>query len=100
MELTTLTFLVFCIITLIIYFAIPKKFQWVTLFISSVIFLFWDNFNITTVIQALMVLVPTYILGRMIEKYYFRYCYHFSTTSLLKVYKLIFNNSKSYIKLI
>ena len=70
MNLTSLVFFAFCIITLFIYFIVPKKFQWGILLISSVIFLFWDNFNISTVIQALIVLIPTYIFGRLIDKYY------------------------------
>ena len=69
MLLTSLVFLAFCLITLVIYFIIPKRFQWVVLLISSVIFLFYDNFTIVTVIQALVVLVTTYILGILIEKH-------------------------------
>ena len=60
MSLTSLYFLAFSIITLGMYFIIPKKYQWIVLLISSVIFLFWDNFNIGTVIQALVVLLATY----------------------------------------
>ncbi len=70
MTLTSLVFTLFCVITLIIYFIIPKKFQWIVLLISSLIFLFYDNLYISTIIQALMVLIPSYILGRLIEKNY------------------------------
>ena len=70
MSLTSLVFLIFCVITLIVYFIAPKKTQWIILLLSSMIFLFWDNFSVETVIQALMVLVPTYILGNLIEKYH------------------------------
>ncbi len=69
MELTSFVFLMFCLLTILIYFIIPKKFQWFILLISSIVFLFWNNFNISTVIQALIVLIPTYILGIQIEKY-------------------------------
>ena len=68
MNLTTLTFLVFCFITILIYFVIPKKFQWVVLLISSIIFLFYDNLHISTVVQALLILIPSYIIGIQIEK--------------------------------
>ncbi len=69
MELMSLIFLVFCIITLFIYFIVPKKLQWIVLLLTSVIFLFWDNFSIETIIQALVVLLSTYISGRLIEKH-------------------------------
>ena len=69
MILTSFTFLIFCFITLLIYFIIPKKHQWIVLLISSIIFLFWDNFNLWTIIQALVVLLPTYFFGILIEKY-------------------------------
>ncbi len=67
MNLTSLLFLGFVIITICIYFITPKKFQWIILLISSVIFLFYDNLHINTIIQALIVLIPSYILGRKIE---------------------------------
>ena len=70
MELTTFTFLAFCIITILIYFIIPKKFQWIVLLISSVTFLFWNNLNIGTVLQALIVLISSYVIGNLIEKNY------------------------------
>ncbi len=70
MNLTSLVFLGFCAITLFIYFIIPRKLQWVVLLISSVIFLFYDNLHISTVIQALLVLVPSYIIAIKIEENY------------------------------
>ena len=69
MNLTSLYFLCYIVITLFIYFITPKKFQWIVLLISSVIFLFYDNLHISTILQALIVLVPSYILGRKIEKH-------------------------------
>ncbi len=70
MVLTSFVFLIFCVITIFIYYIVPKKLQWCILLISSIIFLFWNNFSISTVIQALIVLIPTYILGRLIDKNY------------------------------
>ena len=70
MSLTSLIFLFFCIITLFIYFIVPKKIQWIVLLISSVIFLFYNNLNISTILQALVVLISTYIFGILIDKYH------------------------------
>ena len=69
MSLTSLVFALFCIIFLLIYFIVPKKFQWFVLLVSSLIFLFYDNFNIATIIQALLVLLSAYICGLLIEKH-------------------------------
>ncbi len=68
MNLVSLTFLIFCVITIFIYFVIPKKYQWIILLISSLIFLFYNNLNIGTIIQALIVLLSTYISGILIDK--------------------------------
>ena len=70
MNLTSLVFLIFCIMALGIYFIVPKKFQWFILLISSVIFLFWNNLSVSTVIQALLVLLASYIFGILIDKYH------------------------------
>ncbi len=67
MNLTSLFFLCYVFITLCIYFITPKKFQWVILLISSVIFLFYDNLHVSTILQALVVLLPSYLLGKKIE---------------------------------
>lgn len=69
MNLTSLIFLIFCTITIIIYFIIPKKVQWLILLISSVIFLFYQNFNLFTIIQALVVLFSAYYFGIIIYRY-------------------------------
>ena len=68
MNLISLTFAIFCIITLIIYFVVPKKMQWVVLLASSLIFLFYDNFSLGTVLQAGAVLLTAYTVARLIEK--------------------------------
>ena len=68
MNLTTLSFMLFCIIIIGIYFLISKKYQWIILLISSCIFLFYNNLTIATVIQALLVLLTSYFFGLMIEK--------------------------------
>ncbi len=68
MNLISLSFVLLCIITLIIYFVIPKKIQWIVLLISSLVFLFYDNFSLGTFLQAGVVLLTTYTMARLIEK--------------------------------
>lgn len=68
MSLVSLTFGIFCIIVLTIYFIIPKKYQWVVLLISSLLFLFYKNFSLNTVLQALIVIITSYCCGILIEK--------------------------------
>ncbi len=70
MSLTSLTFLEFCILALIIYFIVPKKIRWIVLLASSVTFLFWNNLSVYTVIQAIIVLLSAYIFGILIDKYH------------------------------
>ena len=104
MILTSIVFLIFCIITLFIYFIVPKKIQWIVLLISSIVFLFWDNFNIGTVVQALVVLIPTYFCGRLIDKHsetkkskkYLLLGIIIILGQLIEIYEFIFSNSKSY----
>ncbi len=69
MALTSLVFAVFCTITVAIYFIVPKKIQWVVVLISSVIFLFYNNLTVGTIVQALIVLLSSYFCGRLIYKY-------------------------------
>lgn len=68
MNLTSIVFFIFLVITLLMYFIMPKRYSWCVLLISSLIFLFYDNFSINTIMQAIIVLVPSYILGILIEK--------------------------------
>lgn len=68
MNLASFSFAIFCIATLLIYFIIPKKFQWLILLVSSFIFLFYNNFNVGTVIQALIILLSSYVFGILIDK--------------------------------
>lgn len=68
MALTSLVFALFSIITITIYFIVPKKIQWVVLLVSSVIFLFYNNLTVGTVVQALIVLLSAYFCGRLVYK--------------------------------
>ena len=67
MNLTSIIFAVFCILALSIYFIVPKKIQWIVLLISSLLFLFYNNFTIYTFFQAFVILLISYICGLMIE---------------------------------
>lgn len=70
MNLISIVFMLFCIITIIIYFIVPKKFQWIILLLSSVIFLFYNNLSINTIIQALIVLISAYVFGILINQHH------------------------------
>ena len=69
MVLTTLTFLVFVLITLLIYFVIPKKYKWLVLLVSSIYFLFYNNFSFKIVLYILIILLTSYLGGLLISKY-------------------------------
>ena len=69
MSLTSLVFVLFCIITFFLYFIVPKKIQWLILLIASLIFLFYDNFSVFTVLQLLIVILSSYFFGRLVDKY-------------------------------
>ncbi|HIU12388.1 MAG TPA: MBOAT family protein [Candidatus Onthocola stercorigallinarum] len=69
MILTKFNFFVFLFITLILYYILPKRFQWIILLISSIFFLFYDNFKIETILFILLVIVTSYICGRLIYRY-------------------------------
>lgn len=68
MNLVSIGFVIFLLLTLIIYFIFPKKIKWVVLLISSFIFLFYKNITVSTILQALLVLLSSYIFARLIEK--------------------------------
>lgn len=69
MILTSLPFLFFCFITIIIYFIVSKKCRWIILLISSIFFLFYHNLSLETIIQVLIILLTSYCLGILIDKY-------------------------------
>ncbi len=69
MILTSLTFLLFCIITILIYFLVPKKLQWFVLLLSSIFFLFYNNLRVDTLIYVLLTLMTVYICALLIDKY-------------------------------
>ncbi len=69
MSLLSLTFVWFCLFTILAYFIVRKKIQWLILLISSWIFLLYDDFTIGTLLQVLIVLFSSYGLGILINKH-------------------------------
>ncbi len=69
MNLISFIFAMFCILTILVYFVTPKKIRWIVLLISSLFFLFYKNFNVVTILQALTIFLSAYIFARLIEKY-------------------------------
>ena len=69
MNLISLVFLAFCLITLLIYFVIPKKIQWCVLLISSIVFLFYGNLSLNAVWQFIIIVATSYIFSILIDKY-------------------------------
>ncbi len=69
MVLTSLIFLTFSIITLIIYFVIPKKLQWIVLLASSLTFLFYNALTVNNVIYVLIILLSAYFGALLVHKY-------------------------------
>ena len=69
MQLATITFIGFLFISLFIYYIIPKKFQWIVLLLSSMFFLFYQNFNLKNIFEVLIVLLISYFSSNMMKKY-------------------------------
>lgn len=69
MGLTNLTFFLFVIISLIFYYLLPKKYSYVALLISSIIFLFYDNFSVTKLIFVLIIYLTSYISSMLMQRF-------------------------------
>lgn len=65
MEFLTLTFAVFFIISVILYYIVPKKFRWGILLISSMVFYLWSVPSM--VIYLLFSTVTTYAYGKWVQ---------------------------------
>lgn len=66
MNLTSFTFLFFCIILIVLYFISPKKIAWVVLLIASIVFYFFSS--IWLIIFVFFTTLTTYIVALIIEK--------------------------------
>ncbi len=69
MGLTTITFYLFLIITLLLYFLVPRKYSWLILLIASIYFLLYDNLKLNIIIYLLIILLSSYIFAILIDKY-------------------------------
>ena len=69
MGLTNFTFFLFCFISLIIYYIVPRKYSYITLLISSLFFLFYNDLTLTNILYVLIILFTSYISGLLIKKY-------------------------------
>ena len=68
MNLTSFSFLAFLLIFLIIYYVIPKRWQWVALLGSSIFFLFYLEFTWGALLGSLGVLLVSYFGANLIDK--------------------------------
>lgn len=67
MDFLTLTFAVFFILSVSIYYSIPKKFRWMVLLVSSLVFYLWSVPYL--IIYLLFSAVTTYAYGRWAERF-------------------------------
>ncbi len=67
MDFLTLTFAVFFILSVSIYYSIPKKFRWMVLLVSSLVFYLWSVPYL--VIYLLFSAVTTYAYGRWTDHF-------------------------------
>lgn len=68
MGLTNLTFFLFVIASLIIYYILPKKYSYISLFISSVFFLTYKDFSILKLIYILIIYLTSFIGSFILNK--------------------------------
>lgn len=66
MSLFSLTFLLFLVIVLVVYFCIPKRFQWICLLVAS--YCFYLSAGIQFVGYLLFATLSTYLVGRWLGK--------------------------------
>ncbi|MCH5167149.1 MAG: MBOAT family protein [Erysipelotrichales bacterium] len=69
MGLTNFTFFLFCFISLVVYYVIPKKYSYITLLLSSIAFLFYSDVTLLNIVYVLIILFTSYISGMLIKKY-------------------------------
>ena len=69
MVLTGSKFFVFLICALLLYYVLPKKYSYISLFLCSIYFLFFNNFTIFNLLFVALLLGITYGGGIQIDKY-------------------------------
>lgn len=67
MSLTSLSFYLFIIGALVLYYIVPKKYRWITLVVSSVYFITQTN-NISLAIVMGVTVIATWGMGLLLEK--------------------------------
>ena len=67
MSLVSIEFIVFVIISLLLYYMIPKKYQWIMLLVSSISFYLIGG--ITAILYLIFTTLTTYFAGRLLGKY-------------------------------
>lgn len=68
MGLTNITFFVFCLISLFLYYIVPRKYSYIILLLSSIYFLFYNDFTLSNLIYVLAVYLTSYLTGILIKK--------------------------------
>lgn len=68
MNLTSFEFIIFIFIFLFIYFIVPKKIQWITNLLASIMILFYNNFSLKIVGYVLIILFSAYLGTILFEK--------------------------------
>ena len=67
MSLVSIEFIVFVIISLLLYYIIPKKYQWIMLLVSSIAFYIVGGTS--AILYLIFTTVTTYFAGRLLGKY-------------------------------
>lgn len=67
MSLVSIEFIVFVIISLLLYYMIPKKYQWIMLLVSSISFYLIGG--TTAILYLIFTTLTTYFAGRLLGKY-------------------------------
>lgn len=61
MGLTNLTFFLFVIISLTFYYLLPRKYSYIGLLLSNIIFLFYNNFSIEKLVFVLVIFLTSFL---------------------------------------
>lgn len=69
MALTSISFLIFAVVTIVLFYLVPRKIQWLVLLISSLFLLFYNALNWANVISVLIIFLTSYFTALLITKY-------------------------------
>lgn len=68
MGLTNITFFIFLTLSLIIFYLLPKKYSYISLLVSSIIFLVFDDFSIVKLVYVSIIFFTSYIASILMSK--------------------------------